>query len=205
MTSLSSRIWPLLTKPNATWSEVAAEGDTTRWLWRRYLPIMMAPSVLISLISTIDPRRPVLSTDIAVILLAPATFILFAIISLVIFRDLLLVAAPRYGVAPDRVAATKLAIYIGTPVWLGAFPGVIPGLGLAIFCLAVLYAIYLLRAGAPLLMPPSAGQERAFAEAAIVRLFVTALIVIPLAVLALLVIGIVVLAISTTHRALSGG
>jgi hypothetical protein len=145
---LLDRIRGLLLAPRATWDAIAAEGDTTRWLWRRYMPALVLLHATASLIEALlAPPPPAVrttehfrlrpdgsldhvasGTSTSILEIHPAfqapvmalgAFALMALLA-VIARWLILRAAPRYGARPDRAAATKLVVYAQTgPAVLG--------------------------------------------------------------------------------------
>ncbi len=45
-----ARIREVMLSPRACWTAIAAEGDATRWLWRRYLPAILLPGWLAGLV-----------------------------------------------------------------------------------------------------------------------------------------------------------
>ena len=91
--------------------------------------------------------------------------------------------APTFAGQKNRENAMKLAAYAMTPLWLAGVFFLIPGLGFVAF-LAMLYAIYLLWLGLPVLMKPGPDRLGPYAIAvvlcAIVVMSVVAAIIGPI-------------------------
>lgn len=189
------RAWGLLARPRATWDAIAAEGDTRRALWVVYLPSLLAASwAACAAVAALAhgweaPTRPgegfaahwsgTVGTAFASMLAGPA-FLLVNVLAALFVGWRARANAPRYGAAPDRAAAGKLALYGWTPVWL-AWPLLpVPGVGSWLFLGGVALALRLFALGAPRLMPPAPGFEAAFGRTVAWRAGLAGLLGVPL-------------------------
>jgi hypothetical protein len=181
---LLRRAFGLVAAPGETWRAIAAEGDTGRWLFRLYLPVLAvvplllqaavgvrqgfgltsAESVTSGTTSTVTSLTPSLAA-----LAAMPFSIGFALLSAALLRDMTLQTAMRHGAVADPVAATKLAAYGQTGFWLAAATALIPEVGGLAWLAGLIFGFLLLRRGAPLLLPPRPGQERALGRAVMLR------------------------------------
>lgn len=79
----------------------------------------------------------------------------------VVQRGMILRSAARHLAMPDTAAALKLTLYAPVAVWIALYLlPVVPFLLLP----AMIHAVVLVYLGAPILMPPHAGQEKRFAR-----------------------------------------
>lgn len=197
-----TRVRMVLTSPRACWVAIAAEGDTSRWLFRRYLPAMLLPGWLVSVALSLSEDRSaesrtrerahyrqqadgtleLVATSEGFSLPAFETALLMlpllvavALAGVLVMRRLVLWRAPRFGAAADHVAATKLVIYSSTPAFLVSAIEV-PWLAEAASLAAIILFLVLLYHGAPRLLPPSPGQEGAISRSAVLM----ALLAIPI-------------------------
>lgn len=219
------RMRAVMLSPRSGWAGIAAAADSPHWLFRRYLPAAVGLGWVSILLASLfagdrDPasrtqqtahfRREAdgTLTQIAVgekvslpafesALLALPLLLGAAVASVLVLRALVLWRAPRFGAPRDRDAATRLAVFAFTPAWLSlAVPdalGLVAGL---VSLAAPAYVLVLLYQGAPRLLPPAPGQERAFGRSAVLMALLALLVLLVLAVPVTLVIGIVAAAIA---------
>ncbi|MEW5687754.1 MAG: Yip1 family protein [Pseudomonadota bacterium] len=162
---LVARVKALLTRPAATWDEIAAEPATVGGLFRGYvLPLSAIPAVAGAiglLIFGVSggflgfgfSYRP---SPVWIIGQALLQFVLglamIFVMSLVIDG-----LAKTFGATQDRVQATKVAAYAPTASWVAGAVMIFPQLAI-VALLGGLYSLYLLFVGLPKVM--NAPEER---------------------------------------------
>ncbi|MBU8542410.1 MULTISPECIES: hypothetical protein [Roseomonadaceae] len=182
--SFLSRIPGLLLSPRATWVAIAAEPAPG--LMRSLLPLA-AGACLVNL--AVAMTRPggwytavpgrgggsglglgASADSLTVhIGLGPAalSYILFMLLGVVLLRRSLRRRAALHGGVQDAAAAQKLAVHAPFAMWIALF--LLPlGQGW-LTLLAGLHGMAMLAIGAPILMPPSPGEERRWGRAAAFR------------------------------------
>lgn len=193
MSLLLARIKGLLLAPRATWREIAAEGDSTRFLLTRYLPLLVVtPWLLVTLaqwlLAPVEPQTSAIfqrapDGTLTQVGTATRTQMLAGSFTLVLLplgvavtaggvwlmRLLILSNARRHGAAPDPVAALKLAAYGPTPAWLAAWLMPVPLLGFLLVVLGSGYTVWQFRHAAPLLLPPVEAETIRFGRTIAVR------------------------------------
>lgn len=193
MRLILARAKGLLLEPRATWRAIAAEGDSTRFLRTRYLPLLVVtPWLLVTLaqwlLAPLEPethavfqRAPdgtlaQIGTGTRTQLVAGAFTLLLLPLGVAVtaggvwlMRRLILSSAERHGAAPDAVAALKLAAYAPTPAWLAAWLMPVPVLGFLLVLLGSLYTVWHFRHAAPLLLPTMEAETDRFGRTIAMR------------------------------------
>jgi hypothetical protein len=77
--------------------------------------------------------------------------VFFALVHLFVLATIIEALARRFGGEPDSLAATKLAAYSYTPIWLAGMLYLFPRLAV-LWVVACLYALYIAFVGLPTLM-----------------------------------------------------
>lgn len=220
------RVREVMLSPRACWPGIAAAGDSPRWLFRRYLPAVVLPSWLIMVIAglfagdrdpaartreTVHFRREadgtltqVATSEGTVLpafetaLLALPVLVVAVLVAVVVMRWLILWCAPRFGAQPDRDAATRLVVHALTPAFLSLLvPNALSTVALLASLAAFLYVMLLLHHGAPQMLPPAPGRERAFGWSAVLMAPLAMLILLPLAVMVLLLLAVPAAVVTT--------
>jgi Yip1 domain len=159
--ALLERIKAILLRPKAEWPKIAAEPASVSSLYSDYVVYVAAVPVLCALIGSL-----VFGSGFGGLTYRPSLFgaLWSAIVQyalqlggVYVFALIIDFIAPRFGGAPDRVSAFKLAAYSATASWMAGIFTLIPALG-ALTILG-LYSLYLLYTGAPVVM--RLPQERA--------------------------------------------
>jgi hypothetical protein len=179
--------------PRRSWDDIAAEGDSTRFLVTRYVPLLALASLAIAMVlywlvgasqpeqTEIFMRRPDGSlmpigtrttTSIfawrSALIIVPLYGVL-TVIGVAAMRGLILMNAPRFAAVPDGVAATKLAAYAPTAAWIGLALLFTPFVGLLLATALWGYSIFLFYVGAPRLLPPHAEEHKRFGRSIAIR------------------------------------
>ena len=155
--SLVDRVKNLLLSPKTEWQRIDGEAATVGGLFTGYAMILAALGPIASVIGGVLIGAPMTY----LIAMAVVTYVISLVM---VFINSLIIDgfAPTFGGTKNNVQATKVAVYIGTPGWLAGILGIVPQLlplmmlvGLA----ALVYGIYLLYLGLPILMRVS--QDKA--------------------------------------------
>jgi hypothetical protein len=76
----------------------------------------------------------------------------FGLLGVFLFALIIKALAPTFAGQGDQRQALKTAAYVCTPAWIGSVFGLLPGLGGLLQLVAMIYGIYLLYLGLPILM-----------------------------------------------------
>lgn len=173
--------------------DIAAEGNSTRYLAARYVPTLALMALAIAMVlywllgaaqpeqTEIFMRRPdgtlvpigtrtttsIFSWRSAVITLP--LYGVLTVLGILAMRALILMNAPRFSAVPDRVAATKLAAYAPTAAWIGLALLFTPFVGIVLATALWGYSIFLFYVGAPRLLPPHPGEHKRFGRGIAIR------------------------------------
>lgn len=159
-----ARFWPrlagILVRPRRTWAEVEPEPAETAELYRRWIgPLAAAPALcgaagtLLFGFNMAGVRvRP---TAAATVLEAAAGYVL-TLVGVYLLAMLISGLAPAFGGRRDRRQALKLVAYAAAAAWVAGVFQLYPSLGLPVGLLAMLYSLYTLYVGLPVMMrtPP---------------------------------------------------
>ncbi len=186
------RLVGLLFLPSRTWQDIAARRDGLGFVTCAYLPTVLALSAALCVLATRWPapaprvtqhyRRgpdgsmePVaVATQISVpevlgIEALLAAVLLVGTVGMIAVKIMAADNAPRFGAAADGEAATKVAIYASTPVWLAAPLAFLPVYGQTLALCMAGYGIYQVYLGAPALLPGDPAQRDGFGTAMALR------------------------------------
>ncbi len=154
---LIERVKNLLLTPKAQWPVIAAEATSTRQLYLGYImPLLAVASVMsllhFSVIGISMPfggsfRTPLLSG----LLYAVASFA-FGLLAFYLVALIINALAPTFAAERNQLQALKVTAYSFTPALLGSIFSILPMLSTLIQLLALIYGIYLLYLGLPVVM-----------------------------------------------------
>ena len=169
--SLVERVKNILVTPKTEWTRIDAEPATIGGLFTSYAMILAAIGPVASVIGLSLLGMPMgyaLANAVVTYILSLATVF---IVSLII--DAL---APGFGGAKNQVQATKVAVYSATPVWVIGILMIIPQLLpllMILGLLALVYGVYILYLGLPLLMRVSQDKAVGYVVVVVVAWIVT--------------------------------
>ncbi len=149
--AMIDRIKGMLLTPRAEWPKVAAEPATVQTLYTGWIMILglIGPIALVVMMGMFSGAFAVTAAIASYV----NTLVGIALVALI--AD---VIAPTFGGTRDYVAALKLVAYAATPAWIAQIGLIIPVLGLLIVLAGVIYAVYLVFLGAPVLRKSSADK-----------------------------------------------
>lgn len=176
-----ARAKAILLSPRTEWPVIAAEPDTIAGLYAGYIAILAAIPPIVGFLSTslIGVAVPFLGSyrvGVGAGLSAAVLTYVMALVGVFIVTLIVDALAPTFGGERNRVQALKVVAYAYTASWVAAIIGIIPGLGLLAALAGLVFGLYLLNLGLPILMksPPdkSIGYTAVTVAAAIVVSFV---------------------------------
>lgn len=162
--SLFERVKNILLQPKAEWPRIDSEPATVAGLFTSYAMILAAIGPVASVIGLTLAGVPIGYS-------LPMALVSYVVGLAVVFVTSLIIdaLAPTFGGTKNQVQATKLAVYSSTPGWLvgvlALIPPLLPLMAVLGF-LALIYGIYLLYLGLPLLMKVS--EDKAVGYVAVV-------------------------------------
>ncbi|HET7832526.1 MAG TPA: Yip1 family protein [Gallionella sp.] len=168
--NLVERAKNIVLQPKSEWLVIEGETATVADLYREYIMPLAAIGPVASIIgmSMVGINMPMMAAVRVPLSNAITSAIISYVLSLIgVFVIGLIIdaLAPNFGGRQNRLQSFKVATYASTASWLGGIFLILPVLGIFSF-FAMLYGIYLLYLGLPVLM--KAPQEKAGAYTAIV-------------------------------------
>ena len=173
------RIQRLLLKPNEEWPAIEADPMTVQGILTGWVAPLAAIGPIARLIqSQVFPvnfmgvtwRPPVIGSVVTAIL-----GWLLAIVLTYVWALIIDALAPSFGGTKNPISALKVAAYSATAGWLAAILGILPFLGM-LAIIGLLYNIYLLWIGGPMLMKVPQDKAPGFVVVSIVVGFVAAFV-----------------------------
>lgn len=158
--NLIQRVQDILLKPKQTWPVIAAEPATQASIYKGYVLILAAIPPVASFLG--------LSFMVGLGFWSLSTLVLSYVLALVNVFVLTLIVdalAPSFGGTKGQVSALKVVAYASTAGWVGGVFHLVPGLWI-LSIIALLYGIYLIYLGLPVLM--KCPQDKAGAYTAVV-------------------------------------
>ncbi len=150
-TSLIERVKNILLQPKAEWPRIDAEPATIGGIYTSYVMILAAIGPIAGLLGGqlvgVMGFKPSLQFGIASAVMSYVMTLIAVYVSALIIDAL----APSFGGTKDLVKAFKVAAYSSTAAWVAGIVTIIPMLGLLVW-IAIIYGLYLLYLGLPLLM-----------------------------------------------------
>jgi hypothetical protein len=156
--SLIQRVHGILLKPKATWPQIDAEATTAGALWRGYVFVLAAiPAVAALIHMRWTGATEGASLQQLALSQGPGVLLdyLFSLLKVAIFAACVDGLAHIFGCERNPLNALKLAAYCMTASFVGSAFILLPigaFLGTLLGILAVLYGLYLLHLGLPVLM-----------------------------------------------------
>lgn len=179
--SLIDRVQAILLKPKLTWPQIAAEGGDVAGIFSKYVVILAAIPALANFIGMTVFGIGGFGITVRVSVLAALTNLVVGyLLSLVMVYVLALIVdalAPTFGGTKNRIAALKVVAYSMTAVWVGGILGILPALAVIGGLIGLVWTVYLLYTGLPVLMRTPADKAGAYTAVTIVCGIVAGIIV----------------------------
>ena len=149
--NIVDRVKNILLTPKTEWPRIDSEPATIGGIYTSYVVILAAIGPICALIGQqligIMGLKPTLTYSLTMALFSYGLALVAVYVSALVINAL----APNFGGTKDMVKAFKVAAYSSTAVWVAGVFNIIPLLGLLIL-IALIYGLYLLFLGLPLLM-----------------------------------------------------
>jgi uncharacterized membrane-anchored protein YitT (DUF2179 family) len=169
---LIERVRRILLEPKAEWARIDEEPATVGAIYRNWVLVLAAVSVLCGAIGLLlfgfsllgYSYRPGIGDAVGIAITNYVATILSVFVSALIIDAL----APAFGGTKNRVQATKVAAYAMTASWVAGIAGLFPPVGRIFMFLGALYSVYLLYLGLPRLMKAPADKAVGYTVAVVV-------------------------------------
>jgi hypothetical protein len=153
--SLINRVKDILVTPKTEWGVIDAEPATIQGIYTSYVVILAAIGPIAMLIG-----QQVFGYSLLGITWKPsigwsvgnaALSYIVALVAVYVLALIINALAPSFGGQQDQVKAFKVAAYCSTATWVAGIFGLIPMLGWLVL-IGLIYGLYLLYLGLPILM-----------------------------------------------------
>lgn len=150
MAGIVDRVKNILLNPKTEWPVIDGEAGDTKEVFT-YVAILAAiPTIIGLILSVVLSSLVPFSTTYLIISTVVSYFLTFAIVYLLaMITDAL---AATFGGEKHMPSALKLIAYSYTAIWVASALAIIPILGLLLILAAIVYAIYTLYLGVPVMM-----------------------------------------------------
>ena len=179
--SLIDRVQAILLKPKLTWPVIAAEGSDVASLYTGWIMILAAIPAVASFIGMtvfgmggfgFTIRVPIFSALFNMLIGYGLTLVMVFVLALIVEA-----LAPTFGGTKDRIAALKVVAYSFTAVWVAGVLSLVPPLGALGGLIGLVWSIYLLYTGLPVLMRTPADKAGAYTAVTIVCAIIAAIVI----------------------------
>jgi hypothetical protein len=168
---LIERARRILFEPKAEWARIDEEPATVGAIYRNWVLVLAAVSVLCGAIGLLlfgfsllgYSYRPGIGGAVAIAVINYVATILLVFVSASVIDAL----APAFGGTKNHVQATKVAAYAMTASWVAGIAGLVPRVGTIFSLLGAVYGVYLLYLGLPRLMKAPAEKAVGYTVAVI--------------------------------------
>ena len=177
---LVERVKRLLLEPKAEWPRIDEEPATVGGIYRNWVLILAAVSVVCGAIGLLlfgfsalgYTYRPGIGDAVGIAI----TNYLVAILSVFVISLIIDALAPTFGGTKNRVQATKVAAYAMTASWVAGIAGLFPPIAWIVGLAGAVYSVYLLYLGLPRLMKAPADKAVGYTAAVVVVAVVLSLV-----------------------------
>ena len=167
-----SRVKAILMTPKTEWPVIAAETTTVADLYKNYVLILAAIPAIALFISMSIVGVGFFRLGIGTGLTMAVMSYVMSLVGVYIIALIIDALAPTFGSTKDQMQALKTAAYSLTAYWVTSIFQIIPGLGLLLGLLGVLYGLYLLYLGLPFTMKTPADRAVPYTAVIVVCSFV---------------------------------
>jgi hypothetical protein len=176
-----ARAKAILLSPRTEWPVIAAEPDTVAGLYAGYIAILAAIPPIVGFLSTslIGVSVPFLGSyrvGVGAGLTAAVLTYVMALLGVFVVALIVDALAPSFGGERNRVQALKVVAYAYTASWVAAVFAIIPGLGLLAALAGLVFGLYLLNLGLPVLMKCPPEKSAAYTAVTVVVAIVVSIV-----------------------------
>ena len=180
--SLFARVQAILLKPKETWPLIAAESTDAKAIYTNYLVAVAAIPALAGFVGRTIVGFHVFGASVRESLVRGIVRMLatYLLTLLVVYLLSLIVnaLAPVFGGTKNPVAALKVVAYSATAGFVAGVFSIVPLLGVIAAVAGLVYSIYLLYTGLPVLMRAPAGKAGAYTTVVLLCEFACGLVVV---------------------------
>lgn len=165
MQDIIDRIKEIVLKPRETWEIIRTEETTMVGLFKNYLLLLVAAPALALFLGLLIVGVPINIVKLHQYKFGQClvtTLVLFAVTVVLIWLlgKLISLIAPNFGSTSDDLKGFKVSVYTFTPFLVAGLCMIIPSFGVVVMLLAVLYGLFILYIGLPIVM--GTPKEKAF-------------------------------------------
>ena len=165
MQDIIDRIKEIVLKPRETWETIRTEETTMGRLFKNYLLLLAAAPALALFLGLLIVGVPINIVKLHQYKFGQSlvtTIVLFAVTVVLIWLlgKLISLIAPNFGSTQDDLKGFKVSVYTLTPFLVAGLCMIIPSFGVVVMLLAVLYGLFILYIGLPIVM--GTPKEKAF-------------------------------------------
>jgi polyferredoxin len=169
--SLVDRAKNMILTPKTEWPVIDAEPATIGGIYRNYVVVLAAIGPIAMAIGLLLMGSGFFRFPIGFIIGQAVLSYLLSLLGVYVLALIIEALAPTFGGTKDRLAAFKLAAYSMTAVWLAGIVLIVPLLGI-LALVGLIYTLYLLWIGLPVMMKSPADKTAGYAISAIVAYIV---------------------------------
>jgi polyferredoxin len=169
--SLVDRAKNMILTPKTEWPVIDAEPATIGGIYRNYVVVLAAIGPIAMAIGLLLMGSGFFRFPIGFIIGQAVLSYLLSLLGVYVLALIIEALAPTFGGTKDRLAAFKLAAYSMTAVWLAGIVLIVPLLGI-VALVGLIYTLYLLWIGLPVMMKSPADKTAGYAISAIVAYIV---------------------------------
>jgi polyferredoxin len=169
--SLVDRAKNMILTPKTEWPVIDAEPATIGGIYRNYVVFLAAIGPIAMAIGLLLMGSGFFRFPIGFVIGQAVLSYLLSLVGVYVLALIIEALAPTFGGTKDRLAAFKLAAYSMTAVWLAGIVLIVPLLGI-VALVGLIYTLYLLWIGLPVMMKSPADKTAGYAISAIVAYIV---------------------------------
>jgi polyferredoxin len=169
--SLVDRAKNMILTPKTEWPVIDAEPATIGGIYRNYVVFLAAIGPIAMAVGLLLMGSGFFRFPIGFVIGQAVLSYLLSLVGVYVLALIIEALAPTFGGTKDRLAAFKLAAYSMTAVWLAGIVLIVPLLGI-VALVGLIYTLYLLWIGLPVMMKSPADKTAGYAISAIVAYIV---------------------------------
>jgi len=164
--NLVERVKAILLTPKTEWPVIAREPGDVAYLFQNYVAILAAIPAVCGFLGGLLRGAPFFRSLLFAVIGYVLTFVMVYVVALIV--DAL---APTFNAQKGMDNALKLTVYSATPYWVTGIFLLIPALGI-LTLLGLLYGLYLMWLGLPVLMKAPEDKAPIYLGAIVVAIIV---------------------------------
>jgi hypothetical protein len=179
---LMQRVKLILTSPDTEWKTIDTEQTSAKELYIGYILILAAitPIAVFFKMSIFGVKIPFMGRyrlGIGASLTNMVLSYFFTLAGVYIMALIVNLLAPSFGGSKNQIQALKAVTYAYTAAWIAGIVQFIPWLGILILLAGVLYSIYLLYLGLPVMMKCPKEKAVGYTAVSIISAFIVSFVI----------------------------